>query len=395
MSIKRVIAIVAIYLLACMGWFILGSVTKNRSSELSYRLHRAVHSLWGGPITQHPPSFRVRIPGTNDERRLMPKSNEVDVAFDLEHRRKGLIWYATYTLDFSARYVVQNDEEVSQKVRFHFDFPSPSASYDDFTFSVDEERVLCPIDTRKGVSEVVIIPPGQERSFTVSYRSRGLDRWQYYPSASTGRVRNLRLSASTNFHDLDYPESGLSPMEREKTEQGWKLTWKARDLITSQNIGIIVPDKINPGPLASRITFFAPVCLLFFFTLIAAINVVYRVDIHPMHYLFVAAGFFSFHLLLAYLVDHIDLHLAFILSAVTSIVLVTTYLTASLGEQFPAFAAVLGQSFFLVLFSYSFFLEGATGLTVAIGSVITLAVLMKVTVNTNWNDFFSPENPAP
>ncbi len=50
--------------------------------------------------------------------------------------------------------------------------------------------------------------------------------------------------------------------------------------------------------------------------------------------------------------------------------------------------AIVGQIFFLVMFSYSFFIKGFTGLTVAIGSVATLAILMKVTAAVDWEDVF-------
>ncbi len=150
----------------------------------------------------------------------------------------------------------------------------------------------------------------------------------------------------------------------------------------------IIPEPLNPGPLSARITFFAPVCLLFFFVLVAAISIVCKVRIHSMHYLFVAAGFFAFHLLFAYLVDHVNVHLAFALAALATVLLVTGYLTAALGKPFPWKVAGGGQIFYLLLFSYSFFLKGMTGLTVTIGSVLTLAALMKITAKVDWFDFF-------
>ena len=396
MTATRVMAIVAIYFLACVGWTILGTVTEYRSEELANRLGMAVNNLWGTKLVQSAPHFSVEIPGTKKVRYIMPAQNDINVSLDLEYRKKGLIWYSTYVTNFSASYVIKNAEEVSQKVRFHFNFPAAGATYDAFSLLVDGKKVLSPINTNRGLSEIVEIEPSKTKTFVVSYRTRGLDEWRYRLAPTTGRVQNFSLKAKTNFLGVDYPEGSLSPMKAEKSKDGLSLQWQASDLITNQDVGIVVPQKINPGPLASRITFFAPVCLIFFFTLVAAINVVRKIAIHPMHYLFVAAGFFAFHLLLAYLVDHLDVHLAFVVSAVTSVVLVTTYLTAALGEDFPAFVAVVGQTFFLVLFSYSFFLKGATGLTVAIGSVLTLAVLMKVTVHIDWHEFFgAKEKPSP
>jgi len=94
-------------------------------------------------------------------------------------------------------------------------------------------------------------------------------------------------------------------------------------------------------------------------------------------------------------VDLIHIHLAFLLSASISVALVTGYLSAALRGEFPWKVAVAGQLFFLVLFSYSFFLEGMTGLTVAIGSVVTLAVLMKVTAHVNWDEIFARMEKKP
>ena len=82
------------------------------------------------------------------------------------------------------------------------------------------------------------------------------------------------------------------------------------------------------------------------------------------------------------------MHAAFFLSAITSVFLVTTYLSAALRGRFPWKVAIAGQLFYLVLFSYSFFLDGLTGLTIAIGSVVTLAVLMRVTAHIDWNEIF-------
>ncbi len=250
-----------------------------------------------------------------------------------------------------------------------------------------------PINTREGVGEIIELPLAATRTFSVRYETRGLGEWHYQLDTNVGRVQNLTLAVQTNFDNFDYPEGGWSATTAEESRDGMLLTWKTTDLITNQDIGVIVPEKLNPGPLTSRITFFAPMCLLFFFILVMTINILYKINIHPMHYLFVAAGFFAFHLLLSYLAGVVNIHLSFAISAIVSVGLVTSYLSAALQGRLPWKVAVGGQLFFLVLFSYSFFLKGITGLTVAIGSVVTLAVLMRVTARVDWNEVFSRRRP--
>lgn len=48
----------------------------------------------------------------------------------------------------------------------------------------------------------------------------------------------------------------------------------------------------------------------------------------------------------------------------------------------------------MVLFSYSFFFEGLTGLTITIGAIVTLALLMITTAKVNWVDKFASK-PMP
>lgn len=57
------------------------------------------------------------------------------------------------------------------------------------------------------------------------------------------------------------------------------------------------------------------------------------IDLHPMNYAFLAAAFFAFHLLMAYLVDHISIHVAFLISSAVSITLVVSYLRLVVGRR--------------------------------------------------------------
>jgi len=132
------------------------------------------------------------------------------------------------------------------------------------------------------------------------------------------------------------------------------------------------------------------VSLLFFVTVLMVLGILSGESLHPMHFFFLSAGFFAFHLLLAYLVDHLDIHLSFLISAAVSVLLVVTYLAKVAGMKFAVWRAGVAQIVFLVLFSYAFFFEGYSGLTVTVGSVLTLFVLMQATARVDWNQVFKP-----
>ena len=158
---------------------------------------------------------------------------------------------------------------------------------------------------------------------------------------------------------------------------------------------MVLPEKLQPGPLAGRISYFAPVSLLFFFFLMFIITTLRGIDLHSMTYFFLACAFFAFHLLLAYLVDHISIHAAFVICSIVSMSLVISYLRLVVGMRFAAVEAGLAQLIYLVLFSYAFFFKGFSGLAVTIGAILTLFVVMQLTGRIRWSEKFATRAPVP
>jgi inner membrane protein involved in colicin E2 resistance len=202
------------------------------------------------------------------------------------------------------------------------------------------------------------------------------------------QVRDFSLVMRTDFVRIDFPAGSVSPSTTQREGDGWRLVWDFDNLVTGQALGMDLPNRLNPGPLASRITFFAPVSLLFFLTVMVLLGVTSGASLHPMNYFFLAAAFFAFHLLLAYLVDHLSVHASFVIAAAVSVGLVLSYLRVVTGTRRALLHAGAAQTAFLVLFSYAFFFEGYTGLTVTVGAVITLFVLMQKTAAVSWAAVF-------
>lgn len=388
MTIKRIFAIVLIFLLGASGWFVLGQVNWVRSHDTSSFLSASVQSLWGAPIVQYAPQLTVKVPGTDRKRHIFPSQNHIQADIKLEQRRKGLVWYPTYTVDFTARYKVTNEARIAQDIRLNFLLPSKDATYEDVSLKIGKKMESFSASSGFGFQRIIPLLPQTSEIVEIHYQTRGVGSWLYKLNTGKGKVSGLKVVLNTNFEAVDFFDGSLSPMQSESTESGLEIIWKASELITSQDIGIVLPQKLNPGPLAARMSFFAPVCLLFFFVLITAVCVTKKIDIHPMHYLFVNAGFFAFHLLFAYTIDLINVHLAFFIASIVSVSMVVSYLSNALGSSFPWKIAAIGQMVYLILFSYSFFIKGMTGLTVTIASIVTLAVLMKITSTTNWSQVF-------
>jgi len=121
-----------------------------------------------------------------------------------------------------------------------------------------------------------------------------------------------------------------------------------------------------------------------------------NIELHPVNYFFLATAFFAFHLLLAYLVDHISIHAAMILASLVSVALLISYLRLVAGLRFAALEAGTAQLIYLVLFSYAFFWKGFTGLAITVIAIITLFVVMQATGRIRWSERFAAERaPLP
>ena len=403
---KRILAIAAIYIAASLAWIVLGATIFVRTNSSDSTLRNSVASLWGAPQEQAPPkayytaiSYRSvtenqngsAVTRTVEDRSYVPLSLEksrVQAALHLDYRQKGLLWYNTYAVAFDGAYDFQNDTDAPRDVTFSLNFPTAQAIYDDVSFTLNGQPIAVS-NSKTEAYATYTVPPHQTESLRVGYRSQGLQNWSYNFGDQVSQVKDFDLQVSTDFSGFDFPENTLSPTEERREGKGWLLDWKYQNLISGYKIGVTMPQKLQPGPLAGRISLFAPVSLLFFFFVVFVIAALRQIDLHPMNYFFLACGFFAFHLLMAYLVDHISVHAAFAICSAVSVFLIVSYLRLAVGIRFAALEAGMAQFVYLILFSYAFFFEGFTGLAVTIGAILTLFVVMQLTARIRWSEYFA------
>jgi inner membrane protein involved in colicin E2 resistance len=427
--IKRIAAITFIFLCTAVAWAILGATIFDRTYNSGNSSVSSVASTWGASQNQLPPTASFEEINTRNEesteggkkivRKVEAKSavplplesSHINVDINLEHRQKGLLWYNTYKVGFDGAYTFRNTSDKDQTVTFALNFPTAQAIYDDLVFTVDEVPVALK-NENNSTSGTARVAAGKTASLKVGYKSQGLNDWRYSFGGSEVRpgyedsqyaantqnvaqVKDFTLKMTTNFSDIDFPDNTLSPSQKTPTANGWELEWNYKNLVSGYQIAMTMPEKLQPGPLAGRISFFAPVSLFFFFFLMLIITTLRGIELHPMNYFFLAAAFFSFHLLLAYLVDHISIHAAFAAASAVSIFLVVSYLRLVVGARFAAREAAMAQFVYLVAFSYAFFLKGFTGLAITIGSILTLFVVMQATGRIRWKEKFAVQLPQP
>jgi hypothetical protein len=324
---------------------------------------------------------------------LSLQASHIHVNLHLDPRQKGLLWYSTYSVEFSGDYTFHNSSTDPQSVAFRLKFPAQKALYDNLQMKINDQLAALATDDQGTVGQATV-PPGADVALHVAYGSQGLDSWRYQLADGIAQARDFSLVMQTNFRDIDFADDTLSPTSKQLVAGGWQLTWQYSNLVSGFQIGMTMPEKLQPGPLAGEISYAAPVSLFFFFFLMFIITTMRNLDLHPMNYFFLATAFFAFHLLLAYLVDHISIHAAMAIASVISVGLVVSYLRLVVGLRFAAFEAGTAQLIYLVLFSYAFFWKGYTGLAITVIAIITLFVVMQATGRIRWSERFAARNAA-
>lgn len=389
LTFLRVLAIGFILLCTTVAWFVLGFALLIRTGEAGASLGSAVQQVWGAPLTQpHPEAWYLTPAGDSGRRSILPSSSEIEVALDYAPKSKGLLWYRTYAVQFRALYRIANPTPIAQTIYVQFRLPQGGSELEGVVFELGEGAqsftAAAPSDGR--LTQAIVVPAGGSVPLRVAYRTRGSDDWRY-DFGGAERIRGFRLAMAANFAEIDFPAGTSSPSERERAGRGWDLRWEYLDVISPRNIGISMPNVLNAGPVAARISFFAPVSLVFFFAVLLILGAVRGIGLHPMNYFFLAAGCFAFQLLFAYLVDVVNVHASFAIAAAVSIGLTCGYLHIVGGRRL-SLIALPAQFAYMVLFSYSFFFDGLSGLTITIGAVVTLAILMVASARVDWSEKF-------
>jgi len=425
--LKRIVAIIAIFVCTAVAWAILGSTIFYRTYNAESGLSGRVASTWGAPQGQAPPAIArewqeektVEVEEkekktTRTEKQIHSEAVKIDASrvaatLHIDYRQKGLLWFSTYKVDFDGAYTFENPTSREEGFVIQLPFPAQQAVYDNVQLLLDDKPLAVTFSGLQAVARTRMAA-GAKAVLHATYSSQGLDSWRYTFSGtnaerSTARenadgggkeisqARDFHLLVKTDFSGFDFPDNSLSPTEKRQTANGWELEWNYQNLVSGFDIALKMPQKLQPGPLAGRISYFAPVSLFFFFFLVFILSTLRGNDLHPMNYFFLACAFFAFHLLLAYLADHISIHGAFLISSIVSIVLVVSYLRLVVDLRFAVVDAGVTQLIYLVVFSYAFFFEGFTGLAVTIGAILTLFVVMQMTGRIRWEEKFGAALP--
>ena len=416
-----------------VAWVILGVVNDDRTFGQTQLLLKRVQNSYGGPLIITPPRIYYEVSkerkgkvggfdtvsSYREKETVDPSVSNVEIDLSLDRKKVGNLWFPVFVSTYHGQYEYQL-EAIPEQYRSEPLFLVPGLNSAESVFrsielNLNEQAVEplsklvanTPIDVVNEITadgkllvdfyyettgtEYLLYELSSQGSQSAQYRGEGSADGAERKRLT--RLDGFNLKLTTDFLKYDFPGRTIPYTSIQKDEAGTDFEWRFDKTVTGKNIGIIVPREINPGEISSRISYFAPVSLLFFFVVLTIFGILRKGELHPMHYAFLAATFLSFHLIFSYSADHLSMYMAFGIASLIACLLTYSYVVR-IKEQRYAVTATLLQLLYLVVFSWSFFYRtetglGITGLIVTIVSVLTLFALMQLTAKLDWKNLDS------
>ncbi|WP_162055446.1 cell envelope integrity protein CreD [Pontibacter pamirensis] len=247
---------------------------------------------------------------------------------------------------------------------------------------------------KSGINGLVRLEPNDSTSYSFSLRLdlKGSQLLYFTP---VGKVTNIRLAS-------EWPNPSFNgaflPDKREVTEKGFEAEWNVlhlnrnfpqiwtsdRHSVSDSSFGIDLLLPVDNYQKSYRSIRYAILFIGFTFLAFFFIEVLNKIFIHPIQYILVGVALVVFYTLLLSLSEHLKFNIAFIVSAVSTLLLIAGYIRAILRSSK---LTMLISGILSVLYTFIFVIIQLQDYALLIGSVgifIILGLVMYFSRKIDW-----------
>jgi inner membrane protein len=247
---------------------------------------------------------------------------------------------------------------------------------------------------KSGINGLIHLDPNDSTSYNFSLRLdlKGSQLLYFTP---VGKVTNIRLAS-------EWPNPSFNgaflPDEREVTEKGFEAEWNVlhlnrnfpqiwtsdRHSVSESSFGIDLLLPVDNYQKSYRSIRYAILFIGFTFLAFFFIEVLNKIFIHPIQYILVGMALVVFYTLLLSLSEHLKFNIAFIVSAVSTLLLIAGYIRAILKSSK---LTMLISGILTVLYTFIFVIIQLQDYALLIGSVgifIILGLVMYFSRKIDW-----------
>ena len=250
-----------------------------------------------------------------------------------------------------------------------------------------------------GVSSVLPqhqkLQAGDSIEFSIQLQLKGSESIQFSPFGKTTQIHLTSNCTTQSFTGAFLPEN------REITNSGFTADWKVLNLnrnypqvftsnqyhneeeLSSFGVNLLLP--VQQYQQSMRSVKYASLIIILTFVISFFVEVMQKKNIHPFQYLLIGLGLCLFYTLLIAISEHLGFNLAYLISAIMTIILLTLYMRGILKIRKTAFTI---GGLLALLYLYIFVLiqmETYALLAGSLGLFIILAVIMYYSQKINWN----------
>lgn len=244
-----------------------------------------------------------------------------------------------------------------------------------------------------GISaEIPISPPKKSYPFEVSLNLNGSQQIDFSP---VGKITTAAIQST--WKDPSFSGTFL-PITRKITKQGFSAKWKVFHLnrnypqfwtgtnlkISNSTFGVSLFKPADIYQQSMRIAKYALMFIVFTFMAFFLSEVLNQLRVHPIQYFLIGSAVIIFYTLLLAISEHSNFGLAYLISALAVVSLITTYAHSILKST--GATAMVG-SLLAILYAYLYILLQVEEYALLMGSIglfVLLSAIMYVTRKIDW-----------
>ncbi len=235
-------------------------------------------------------------------------------------------------------------------------------------------------------------PRKEKYAFTASYSLKGSSGIHILPVGKTTHVKLKSLWKDPSFTGAFLPESHT--IDSKGFEANWKILDYNRSFeqiwndyfpnISQWGFGVELLEPVNIYQKTERSIKYAFMIIALTFTFFFFFEILHKLKIHPIQYTIVGFALLIFYLLLIALSEQMNFSLAFVISALATIVLVAYYfyfISKSIKVTF------IFSLIFTFIYAFIFVILNAEAYSLLIGSIglfALIALIMHFSRNVDW-----------
>lgn len=415
----KILLIGALIIILLIPSFMIQFLISDRQSR-SEEAKREISSVWGDIQTLSGPVISVPVKKksiVNKETyieysyaHILPEELKINGKVLPEKKHRGIYEVVLYTanLNFSGHFnaadfsswLIEGGEIQWQNAKVTFGIPDMRGIQENIELNWGEEKRMF----NPGLATMDVFNSGVSLDADLSEIKDGKINFSFDVSINGSEELNFVPLGKNTIVDLSSPwpnpsfQGAFLPDDKEITKKDFTAHWKVLHLnrnfpqkwvgnkqyVNESAFGVKLFVPVDHYQKSTRSAKYAILIIALTFLVFFFVEMYNKMKIHPMQYLLVGLSLIIFYTLLLSISEHFGFNLAYLISGVATIALITAYshsiLNKAMLSRFVGATLVLLYSFIFVILQ----LQDFALLMGSIGLFVMMAIIMYFSRKINW-----------